>query len=378
MLQRIRTRNYPMEDAQIEIRLNQGEYVGGDIIFGTVFVKAMGQLQSRTLKLQIRGYEKSSHQYNYTIALEGQDQYQTKTGKRQWEKVFLGEEFKMVEYPSGFPRGAFSFSFQYQLPHGVPGVFNIKEADSMDGSIKYSIAAYFTNPQPKQRLYAEVPLIVYDSLDCRNAHYPPSKLHSSDRVQYLVCLNRGSVHLSTKLDKSAYLSDEDISINVDVDNQSSLDVSSVTFTFNRVLRFFGKDGERGESELSDRVNFTPLVTQHHEAIPRGTKTSWTEIIKLKEVNKLPPNTSGSIVRCKYHIDIKLHCQYSLDIDQVQQVIIKPHHNSSWVMWEQPDWLDDCTVVTVRAPLTVTRDLLSSSSFANVLSPRQGTLSRQLN
>ena len=50
-------------------------------------------------------------------------------------------------------------------------------------------------PPPPQ---AEVPLIVYDSLDCRNAHYPPSKLHSSDRVQYLVCFNRGAVHLTTK------------------------------------------------------------------------------------------------------------------------------------------------------------------------------------
>ena len=115
------------------------------------------------------------------------------------------------------------------------------------------------------------------------------------------------------------MSDEDVNIHVDIDNQSSIDVSSVTFTvrkregerergererererkrerekererekretivqmhtffclqLNRVLRFFGKDGERGETELKDQIDFTTLVTQHHEAIPRGNQTSW--------------------------------------------------------------------------------------------------------
>lgn len=79
-----------------------------------------------------------TYHYKYTVAVGGEeDAFETKTGVRQWEKIFLGEEFKMMEYPStrdlqllltllhtragGFPRGAFSFPFQYQLPHGVPG-----------------------------------------------------------------------------------------------------------------------------------------------------------------------------------------------------------------------------------------------------------------
>lgn len=46
----------------------------------------------------------------------------------------------------------------------------------------------------------EIPLIVYDSIECRNAEYVPSKQSSSDRVQYLVCFNRGTIQLTTRYD----------------------------------------------------------------------------------------------------------------------------------------------------------------------------------
>jgi hypothetical protein len=132
------------------------------------------------------------------------------------------------------------------------------------------------------------------------------------------------------------------------------------------LRFFGRDVERDEIDLVDRKDLISVMAQTHNIEQDGTKiNSWEETIDLKNCTKLPPTTSGSIVRCRYHLDVKIHCKHSLDIDQVQDVIIKPHSNRSWELWEPPSWIDSCTIGPVVAPLAVNREVLHSNVFNNI-------------
>jgi hypothetical protein len=61
------------------------------------------------------------YQYTYIDTPTDGGDIKVNSGMRKEEKVFLKEDFKMIEYPKGFAKGSYSFPFQYQLPHGVPG-----------------------------------------------------------------------------------------------------------------------------------------------------------------------------------------------------------------------------------------------------------------
>jgi len=43
---------------EIFIRMDKGQYVGGDIIYGTVFLNVLHPFTARSLILELKGYEK--------------------------------------------------------------------------------------------------------------------------------------------------------------------------------------------------------------------------------------------------------------------------------------------------------------------------------
>lgn len=360
-----------MNQNEILIRTNSGEYVGGDTIYGTVYLTLKEAIPSRTLKLIIRGYEKCEYEYSYVVSV-GNEEYESRTSKRSAKQPFLTEDIKMIEYPGGFPRGCFSFPFQYQLPHGIPGVFlaqNEEEHEvSYEGTIKYTIGAALGNPSMRPKLQVETSILVYDSLDCRNSHIVPDKEERSGVVKTFFCLNRGRITASTELNKGSYSSDEVINLKVVIKNESSVDVLGATITVIRVLKLLGKDHERQEEELVDYTTLKTILTRIHDGCTKGNNITWEESMHLQERQNgvaLPPSTSGSIVKCSYFIDLEIHCPWAPDIEVNQPLNIKPPLNIIWKQWEPPEWIRNCTLGPVTLPLAVPRDILQSRSFSAV-------------
>jgi hypothetical protein len=43
---------------EVSLRTDKGEYIGGETIFGTVFLRVVTPFQANSLFLEIKGYEK--------------------------------------------------------------------------------------------------------------------------------------------------------------------------------------------------------------------------------------------------------------------------------------------------------------------------------
>ena len=75
---------------------------------------------SRAVRLVFRGLEISEYDYQY-VDQATEDQFVSKIGQRTAKKDIVKAEIKLIEYPGGFSIGNYSYPFQYQLPHNLPG-----------------------------------------------------------------------------------------------------------------------------------------------------------------------------------------------------------------------------------------------------------------
>ena len=76
------------------------------------------------MRLVFRGVEISEYDYQY-VDQATQDQFVSKVGQRTAKKDIVKAEIKLIEYPGGFAVGNYSYPFQYQLPHNLPGRYNV-------------------------------------------------------------------------------------------------------------------------------------------------------------------------------------------------------------------------------------------------------------
>ena len=67
-----------------------------------------------------RGLEISEYDYQY-VDQATEDRFVSKVGQRTAKKDIVKAEIKLIEYPGGFSEGYYSYPFQYQLPHNLPG-----------------------------------------------------------------------------------------------------------------------------------------------------------------------------------------------------------------------------------------------------------------
>ena len=81
---------------------------------------------SRAVRLVFRGLEISEYDYQY-VDQAAQDQFVSKIGQRTAKKDIVKAEIKLIEYPGGFSVGNYSYPFQYQLPHNLPGTYSFSK-----------------------------------------------------------------------------------------------------------------------------------------------------------------------------------------------------------------------------------------------------------
>lgn len=72
------------------------------------------------MRLVFRGVEISEYDYQY-VDQPTKDQFIAKVGQRSAKKDIVKAEIKLIDYPGSFSEGYYSYPFQYQLPHNLPG-----------------------------------------------------------------------------------------------------------------------------------------------------------------------------------------------------------------------------------------------------------------
>ena len=88
----------------------------------SVYLCVKKKVESKSLKLVLKGYEISEYDYQY-IHQHNETTFMPKVSQRTAKKDVVKVEFKLVENHDGFSEGCYSYPFQYQLPHNIPGEY---------------------------------------------------------------------------------------------------------------------------------------------------------------------------------------------------------------------------------------------------------------
>ncbi|KAL5474002.1 hypothetical protein EMCRGX_G028572 [Ephydatia muelleri] len=359
--------------SEIIVRTEKGEYVGGDMLYGCVYLRVLEQLQCTFLKLVIRGYEISEYDYTYIEEQEEGEAIVPKTRKRTARKDIVKFESKLIEYPGGFPAGDFAFAFMQQLPAGIPGVFTLNHVDpggkSWEGLIRYSVSAQLEpSAASEQRLGAEVPVVVYDNIHCKNPSVPPDDQTATGSVKTFFCISRGSVQVTVGLKRSAYDITDKIPVTVLIRNDSSSEVSGCTVKLIRIIKLLGTDRTKLEEQLTANTLFDTIAEMVQEGCPRGATVRRDVDLDLTRFAigiGIPPSCSGSIVKCSYIVDVDVHIPWAPDIEVRHMLTIRPPTNTMWSDWRPPSWISNCTQVPVLGPCSVPPDITSSHTFSGM-------------
>ncbi|XP_065846605.1 arrestin domain-containing protein A-like [Oscarella lobularis] len=356
---------------EICIRTNKGEYVGGETIFGIVYLAVRNPIQSRKLKLKIKGHEKCEWDYSYSVREE--DNWVKRTGKKKGRTQFLELNQNLIEYEDDFPLGYFFYPFQYVLPQGLPGTFYYKcdeKGNSVLAEVAYKIKAEVvdTSGSSDAKLKAVQLLSISDRCKIRDA----AECTKTSMVKTCCCIPRGDVIVTANLDKMTYQTGEEATILIDVKNNSSINTSHMVVRLMRGIRLRGADAHRERSKKEPKCLMDVMSMSSYEGCASGSFKRTNAPIKLwsqqHEIDKadILPSTSGSVVRCNYHIDIEVVVPWAPDVELQVPIQIKPPKNKTWEEWKSPSWASECHRVITQGPCAVTAKTLDSASFSGVI------------
>lgn len=228
---------------EIAIRTDRGEYVGGDVVYGAVYLRIKEPKdECKCLKLIIRGSEICDFDYKYLDNKPQPDEeFLLKCSKRIGKKDILKQEDIIISYPHGFPEGHFKYPFMYKLPHNLQGSCSLEHMEgdkSHEGEVRYTVSAALEGEQaPKVStlnliqstasdtssqvlsqlavealacaamsqlpsipyLKVEQTIVVYHNLECKNPFMIKPDIRTKQRVvRGFFCISRGTVKMSAQ------------------------------------------------------------------------------------------------------------------------------------------------------------------------------------
>lgn len=343
---------------EIFIHTNQGSYVGGEVIYGTVFLSIAHPVPARALMFEIVGYEKCAwtDYRTETYTHHGEQKTRQVEEKRHAHRDFFRDSVPLMQYPGGFPQGQFSYPFQYQLPADLPGVFYAQQHghDKFKAKIQYKVKAlldighgkHLTN---KQHLY------VNERLETALA---PKHVQKKKTVRTCCCFARGDVNCEAYLDKNAYMAGERANIHVDVNNESTVEMRHFNTKLIKHIRLRDDRGHHKQIRtVVTKANYPGCDPESKKAT--AVPLDLTSACRSSSSSDIQPSASSKYVSCEYQIQIELDIPWAPDLDIYVPIQIYAPQNDAWSAWQPPTWAAQAQQQQVSSDLAVDAAYLSA-------------------
>jgi hypothetical protein len=115
---------------------------------------------------------------------------------------------------------------------------------------------------------------------------------------------------------------------------------------------------------SMKIFLTHVCFVHAFALCSDVELNLTVAQNIQSVG-VPPNTSSSLVKCNYVIDVNVHVPWGPDIELRQPLLIKAADNEEWKSWTPPSWIAQCVKTRTTGTTSVSDNLLNSQIFSGI-------------
>jgi len=314
---------------EIFIHTNKGTYVGGEQIHGTVFLCIHHGIPARSLTLYLSGYEKVFWQETKTEFYDkpdGTKGTRVITIDREADHTFFKISMDLVNYPGGFPAGQFQYPFIYQLPNNLPGVFR-HTGSNLKAKVEYKIKAVVDVPHGHD-LHCKQHLVIHEKI---NRSIEPRHFIKDHKVRTLCCIPRGDIHCEAYMDKNAYQAGETAQVHVNVNNQSTVEVTNFNVKLIRELQLNTKHGH------VNTLRQVIATARYPGTDPKSEKQSNCPLPLLSDGHYIQPSTNGKHVKARYEVMIECSIPWAPDLEIYAPVIMYAPQPLDWVNWQPPTW-----------------------------------------
>ncbi|XP_035695911.1 arrestin domain-containing protein A-like [Branchiostoma floridae] len=353
---------------ELVLRTNKGQYVGGETVYGAVYLQIDRVTSGTGVKLKFHGYEDFYYEERGSQRYSGTGEFSVMRGRKEHFDV----EVPIYTSTDPIPLGCYVFPFQYELPADLPATFHCK-GPLYEATIKYEVKACVIGKE--SNLKVSQPLIIREVVE-------PSLL--KDAVRYedqsevlkCGCYRQGDISIVASLDKTEYTVGDTGTVSVDISNSTSVKIRNIRVNMKRVVHLMkgqwvctAAEASKVRNRMSSSAGQPgPLVEKVWGETREGTSNKKIELALPVELKNLPPVvTLGKHIKCVYRIlvDVGLKSSLSLPTGLLKIPYLHPPSNSEWDDWKPPHWVSQCERMTVEGKFAVSSNVLAQEEFAGL-------------
>lgn len=285
---------------KISISLEKPSYVAGEIVRGSIFVTVHEAIQCDAVVLKATGKEK----VKWTVREEDESR------EEEHEHEFYKQKIVITQYPHVVNPGTYTYPFEYQLPPTLPGAFHMERYSSLfienlEADIKYKFKATLdVGGYLAKDLKANTTVVVHEQL---TQSIRPSHDSTTQNINFLCCINKGTCNLAVSMDKNVYFPGETAQIQCEINNNSEVDISTMRCRLYQDIQLnFG----HGSTSLTREI-----AMQEFPGVAPGKSTSQPQPLPLvpNVEGFVTPSTHGTIIRCDYRVEIECDIPWCPDV-----------------------------------------------------------------
>ncbi|KAL0485833.1 hypothetical protein AKO1_004114 [Acrasis kona] len=296
---------------RIQITLDKPYYMSGEVVTGRCDLIVTSDIEARSLQIKWKGFErvKMSHQETYH---DHNNQVQFRTVWRHDTRDFFKSVATLVNYGGGIVHpGTYTYPFTYQLPQGLPGVFQ-KSSSSFLAAILYQVKIWvdMKGYDIKNHSYLTINEAVVRA---------PQPISAKNEKTFLFG-GSGKLKMAVDFQKDVFVPMEVVHINVNIINDSKKDVKALKVKIMQDLKVNCKGGVHTEKNEIHR--------QTYKGVP--AKSSFAGVLDFTIPQKISPTANGHLVQNLFHIDIECDVAMAIDLEVHPKVTIAlmPLNNST--------------------------------------------------
>lgn len=275
-------------------------YFCGDVVRGNINLNCVAPFNCHGIHMTILGEEQThwiEHRTRTRTNSQGQQETESYTVPFDGFNTFFKVKVMVFNFGGHVQPGQYSFPFMFQIPMGLPGVFEGSSNQHTRGSISYCIhgeceVGGMFNPNIRHSQNFVINELLQQNVS-------PISYHQMANVNLCCCINRGQAHLSVHVSKNCFAPGELAQVVCEARNESTESFSYIRVKLVRTMTLWAQHHVHNSVDIVSENDYPGV----------GANTVHTGAGALQLPLQLAPNiypsVRGKIVQCSYHVDVTL-------------------------------------------------------------------------